>query len=110
MQIYFRTPGFSVLADQADEGVYLSCSDVFLQKLPVVVQQGCDSVFSKHIISYLLLHEAELLCYVLLNTNNERKRTFLHLVQYIVRGVVSGFCNCSSVILFAFILFHSSLT
>lgn len=39
---------------------------MFLQQFAVVVEQCCDCVFCQHIISYLLLHEAELFRYVLL--------------------------------------------
>lgn len=59
-------PGLPVLPHQTDEGINLCRRDVLFQKLPVVVEQSSDRVFSQHIIPNLLLHEAELLGYVFL--------------------------------------------
>lgn len=60
------SPGLPVLPHQTDKGVDLGRGDVFLQELPVVVQQGGDGVFGQHVVADLLLHEAKLLGYVLL--------------------------------------------
>lgn len=68
-----RVPGFSVLADQADEGLHLGLGDVFLQQFPVVVQQSGDGVLSQDVITDLTLHHAELLRYVLLEVGGRRE-------------------------------------
>ena len=39
---------------------------MFFQEFAIIVQKGGDSVFGQHVIANLLLHEAELLGYVLL--------------------------------------------
>ena len=83
------SPGLSVLPDQADEGVDLGSGDVFLQQLAVVVEQGCDGVLSQHVVAYLLLHETELLGYVLLRDRQNGKvsvkhRTILYTILFTI--------------------------
>lgn len=63
---HMHTPGFTVLADQANKCVDLCSSDVFLQQLAVVMEESCDCVLSQDIIANLFLHEAKLFGYILL--------------------------------------------
>ncbi len=59
-------PWLSILANKADESLYLSLGDVFLQQFAVVVQQSSDGVLSQYVITYLTLHHTKLLRYMLL--------------------------------------------
>lgn len=59
-------PRFPVFPHKSDKRVNLSSGDVLLQEFAVVVQQSCYCVFCQHVISDLLLHEAELFGYVFL--------------------------------------------
>ena len=57
-----------VRLDQVHEGVDLLPGDVFLQELSVAVQQSRDGLLGQHVVADVVLHEAELLRNVLLNT------------------------------------------
>lgn len=58
---------------------------MLLQQFAVVVEQSCYCVFCKNIISYLLLHEAELFGYVFLERKRKtlEKRSWLQGSQWI---------------------------
>lgn len=64
-------PGDRQFSTRTDKGLDLGGSDVLLQKLPVVVQQGGDRVLREDVIADLFLHEAEVLGYVLLEYCNK---------------------------------------
>ena len=50
---------FSVLLQKVDEGLDLRFMDVGLQKLAVVIDEGCHGVLGPDVIANLALHHGE---------------------------------------------------
>ena len=71
--MYFEIlPWLLLPPNQGHEHLNLRFFNVFLQQLPVVVQQTSDGVFSEDVVAYLALHELKLGCNIFLH-NSERE-------------------------------------
>lgn len=70
-------PWFLILPDETHESVNLGGGDVFLQQLPVVMQQRSNCVLRQYVIADLLLHERELLRYPFLVQIHKKQLIFI---------------------------------
>lgn len=59
-------PLMHILSHQAHKGFNFCGSDVYLQQLAIIVKKCCDGLLSQNVNANLFLHEAKVLCNVLL--------------------------------------------